>query len=125
MYELKDEDLAVKALQVAEEKVAYKRYIKTNRDEIIKTIQDFFRQDGRVKKAWIFGSFARGDDDYKSDIDIMVSFSEKASGTLFDYADIQYKLQNILKRRIDLAEEGYIKPFAFNSIQNDLKVIYG
>ncbi len=123
--EVQDEDLALRAIQVAEEKVAYKISQKSDKSEIITKIVDFLKKDGRVEKAWIFGSFARGDDNADSDVDLMIRYSDKASGTLFDYADIQYRLQNLLKKKIDLSEEGYIKPFAWKTIQKDLKLIYG
>ena len=123
--EVQDEDLALRAIQVAEEKVAYKISQKSDKSEIITKIVDFLKKDGRVEKAWIFGSFARGDDNADSDVDLMIRYSDKASGTLFDYADIQYRLQNHLKKKIDLSEEGYIKPFAWKTIQKDLKLIYG
>ena len=123
--EVQDEDLALRAIQVAEEKVAYKISQKSDKIEIITKIVDFLKKDGRVEKAWIFGSFARGDDNADSDVDLMIRYSDKASGTLFDYADIQYRLQNLLQKKIDLSEEGYIKPFAWKTIQKDLKLIYG
>ena len=123
--EVQDEDLALRAIQVAEEKVAYKISQKSDKSEIITKIVDFLKKDGRVEKAWIFGSFARGDDNADSDVDLMIRYSDKASGTLFDYADIQYRLQNLLQKKIDLSEEGYIKPFAWKTIQKDLKLIYG
>ncbi len=123
--EVQDEDLALQAIQVAEEKVAYKISQRSDKNEIISKITDFLKKDGRVEKAWIFGSFARGDDSADSDVDLMIRYSDKASGTLFDYADIQYRLQNLLQKKIDLSEEGYIKPFAWKTIQKDLKLIYG
>lgn len=123
--EVQDEDLALQAIQVAEEKVAYKISQISDKNEIISKITDFLKKDGRVEKAWIFGSFARGDDSADSDVDLMIRYSDKASGTLFDYADIQYRLQNLLQKKIDLSEEGYIKPFAWKTIQKDLKLIYG
>ena len=78
-----------------------------------------------ISKAWIFGSFARGEDRQDSDIDLMVSYSEKASGTLLDYADIKYNLENLLQRNIDVVEEGYIKSFAMESVNRDKVLIYG
>jgi len=123
--EVQDEDLALQAIQVAEEKVAYKISRRSDKSEIINQIVDFLKKDGRVEKAWIFGSFARGDDNANSDVDLMIRYSDKASGTLLDYADIQYRLQNLLQKKIDLSEEGYIKPFAWKTIQKDLKLIYG
>lgn len=125
VYQLKDEEIAMKALQLAEDKVVYQRRDKIDRGNIIKVICDFFNEDGRISKAWIFGSFARGEDRLDSDIDLMVSFSEKATGTLLDYADIQLMLGNLLKRNIDVVEEGYVKSFAMESINLDKVQIYG
>lgn len=124
-YELKDEALALKALQVAEEKVTYKAALKPDRQKIIQKIKQFFKKDGRVEKAWIFGSFARGDDHANSDIDLMVSYSSRATGTLLDYADIKFKLENLLHKKIDLVEEGFIKSFAVKNIDKDKQLIYG
>ncbi len=97
--EVQDEDLALRALQVAEKKAAYKISQKSDRSQIITKIVDFLKKDGPVEKAWIFGSFARGDDNTDSDVDLMIRYSDKASGTLIDYADIQYRLQNLLQKK--------------------------
>ena len=125
VYQLKDEENAMKALQAAENKVVYPRKEKTERGTIIKVICDFLRDDGRVSKAWAFGSFARGEDKQDSDIDLMVSYSEKASGTLLDYAEIKHGLESLLNRKIDLVEEGYIKSFAMEAVNRDKVLIYG
>lgn len=123
--QLETEEVAMEALQVAEEKVLYKNKKNTNRDSVIKSISDFFKQDGRVSKAWIFGSFARGEYNNESDIDLMVVYSDKATGTLLDYADIKFHLENNLKLKVDLVEEGYVKSFAKEPINRDKVLIYG
>lgn len=69
VYDVADEELALKALQLAEEKVAYQVYKKTDKRAIENTIKDYFEKAENISKAWLFGSFARGDDDYKSDVD--------------------------------------------------------
>ncbi len=125
VYQLKNEDVALKALQVAEDKVLYLRKEKSDPDTLIRLICDFLKSDGRVLKAWLFGSFARGEERQNSDIDLMVSYSDKATGTLLDYADIKYGLEKLLNRNIDLVEEGYVKSFAADSINQDLIQIYG
>ena len=38
-----------------------------------------------VEKAWIFGSYSRGEETSKSDIDILVRFDEDADISLLDY----------------------------------------
>lgn len=125
VYELVDEEAALEALKMAEEKVASKSFSKTDRKEIIKKIKDYLAHDQRVSKAWIFGSFARGDDDHKSDIDMMIKVPDGLRFSLFDLADIQYQLELITKRKIDLVEEGNIQPFAWETAKHDLISIYG
>lgn len=123
--ELIEEDTALEALKVAEDKVVYGRRNVMDRGQIINALHDFFRNDGRVSKAWIFGSFARGEVLSNHDIDLMVEYSDKASGTLLDYADIRYRLENMLNQRIDLVEVGFVQPFASESIDRDKILIYG
>ncbi len=125
IYESEDESLALEAFKIAEEKIAYRRSPPLSREKIIRIIRDFLEKDGRVSKAWIFGSFARGDHKPESDIDLMVKYSDRASGTLLDYADIKFYLENLIQKEIDLVEEGFVKPFAEKSIEKDKILIYG
>ena len=125
VHESADEEFAREAFKVAEEKIAYKKSPPLSREKIIEIIIDFLKKDGRVSKAWIFGSFARGDYKPDSDIDLMVSYSEKASGTLLDYADIKFYLGNLIHKEVDLVEEGFLKPFAEKSVEKDKILIYG
>lgn len=70
----------------------------------------------------VYGSFARGEEEADSDLDLLVSFS-KSKG-LFDLVDVQDELGLILGVKVDLVTKDgiskYIKPY----IQNDLKIIY-
>jgi predicted nucleotidyltransferase len=125
LYEIGNEILALKAFKVAEEKITYQRSPPVSKEKIIEIIRNFLIKDGRVAKAWIFGSFARGDYNVNSDIDLMVTYSDKASGTLLDYADIKFYLENLINKKVDLVEEGYVKPFALKDIENDKILIYG
>ncbi|MCX6257839.1 MAG: nucleotidyltransferase domain-containing protein [Bacteroidia bacterium] len=122
VYELEDEKLALKALQLAEEKVAYNAYKKTDRKTIEKTIKDYFEKDSHIRKAWLFGSFARGDDDYKSDIDIAIKTDEDFS--YFDLAEIQFELENIVKRKVDIGFIDSFKPSIIEHVNPDLILIY-
>ena len=91
---------------------------------MIKDIKDFLKNDGRVSRAWMFGSFARGEEEAGSDVDLMVSYSDKASGTLMDYADLKYQMEILLKIKVDLVEEGFVQPFAVCNINRDKVLIY-
>ncbi|MBP5189667.1 MAG: nucleotidyltransferase family protein [Bacteroidales bacterium] len=78
-----------------------------------------------VLKAWVFGSFARGEEKPDSDIDILVRFDRKnAKIGLFKYASMIIDLVNILHREVDLVEDGALLPYAERTANKDKKLIY-
>ncbi len=48
-----------------------------NKEELIRTLKDYFGQKDGVEFAYLFGSFARGDNHKLSDIDIAVMCKEE------------------------------------------------
>jgi len=125
LYELEDEDMALKALQVAEEKVSYISNPKPNKGNIITAIKSVLKNDGRVSGAWLFGSYARGEEKLNSDVDIMVELNKEKRYSMFDLLDISHLLENKIRRKVDLVEKGYLKDFALQTASNDLIQIYG
>ena len=77
-----------------------------------------------VEKAWIFGSYARGEETNKSDLDILVRFNENATISLFDYVRIMDKIEKLLHKKIDMLSEGGVMAFAKKSIDDDKILIY-
>lgn len=77
-----------------------------------------------IQKAWVFGSYSRGDESQGSDIDILVQFQPDANITLFKYAGMVDALQRLLKKKVDLVEEGQLKGFAKDSVNRDKLLIY-
>jgi len=122
VYEVADEEMALKALQVAEEKLEYRIFQKIDRDQFILQIRGVLKAFEAVKKAWIYGSFARGDDEPQSDIDIALETDHAFS--YFDLADIQYRLEDRLKRKIDVGFIDSFKPYIWEHVKPDLKLIY-
>lgn len=61
-----------------------------------------------VSRASLFGSVVRGDTHKNSDVDILVEVPKDKS--LFDMMDIQFELEDVLKKKVDLVEYDYIKP---------------
>jgi len=73
----------------------------------------------------IFGSFVRGEQRKRSDIDILIKFKENSGKTLFDLVAIEYKLRNVFKRKIDLVEiDGLRNKYIRQEVLNSMKVIY-
>ncbi len=77
-----------------------------------------------VEKAWVFGSHARSQENKKSDLDILVNFSPETKITLFKYVHIINDLQALTGKKVDLVENGQLKPFAVSSAENDKILIY-
>ena len=77
-----------------------------------------------VEKAWVFGSYARGEETRKSDIDIMVRFDKGATITLIDYAKIMNNLSDLLHKKVDLVQEGTLYKFAQESVEQDKILVY-
>ena len=78
-----------------------------------------------VKKAWLFGSFSRGEETAESDVDILVEFDRTGKPvTLLTYARIWRELEERLGRSVDLVEEGTLKPYAVESANHDKQLIY-
>jgi predicted nucleotidyltransferase len=122
VYELEDEDLALKALQLAEEKVAYVAFKKIDRNEIRKQLIEGIAKFKKIRKAWIYGSFSREDDGPKSDIDIAIETSDDFS--YFDLADVQFQLEKLVKRQVDVGFMDTFKPYILEHVKPDLKLIY-
>lgn len=122
VYEVGDEEMALKALQAAEEKVEYISFKKLDRNEIFKKLKNVLMKFGNIRKAWVYGSFSRGDDGPKSDVDIAL---ETDSGfSYFDLAEVQYLLENIIHRRVDVGFIDSFKPYIFEHVKPDLKLFY-
>jgi predicted nucleotidyltransferase len=91
--------------------------------DIIKKISDYF-QTQPIEKAWLFGSFTRGEQSEESDIDILVNFSNNSKMSLLKYANIINNLEKITGRKVDLVEEGQLKPFAKKNVDRERVLIY-
>ena len=77
-----------------------------------------------IEKAWLFGSFARGEENDKSDVDLLVSFDKEAKVSLLKRAAITCDLEDILCRPVDLVNELSLFPEVRKEIDNDKILIY-
>lgn len=91
--------------------------------DIIRRVRDYLDTQP-VLKAWVFGSYSRGEQTPSSDVDIIVVFDDKANVSLLGYVRIQYGLEKIFGRKVDLVEDGSLLPFAIESANRDKKLIY-
>ena len=87
------------------------------------TIADYFKTQP-VLKAWLFGSFARGEERPDSDVDIMVMLDQNVHVGLFQLSGMHLDLQDLLHTRVDLVTDKGLLPFARESAERDKKLIY-
>ena len=60
-----------------------------------------------VTRIGVFGSFARDDAGPESDVDIIVELAEP---TFDHYMDLKFRLEDVLKRPVDLVMADTVKP---------------
>lgn len=77
-----------------------------------------------VLKAWLFGSFSRGEETPESDVDILVRYDENARISLLTISHMMGVLEKLIHRRVDLVEEGCLLPFAEETANRDKILIY-
>jgi len=75
-----------------------------------------------AKKISIFGSYARGEANPESDIDIIVEFSE--GKTLLDIVGIEQELSEALSIKVDLLTQKSISPYLVDRIKKEMVVIH-
>ncbi len=91
-------------------------------DQKIKAIHNYFRA-RPVLKAYLFGSYVRGEADNQSDIDILVDldYSQKIG---LQFVQMKIDLEKILNTKVDLVSSNglskYIKPL----VDDEKQLIY-
>lgn len=85
----------------------YNTYMVIHIEEIKHKIIPILKQAG-ITRSSVFGSYVRGEQHSKSDIDLLVEFPDGLS--LFDVAEIKYALENTVGRKVDLVDFSSIKP---------------
>ncbi len=124
IYEIGDNEYAKEALKVAEQKLEYRKTQIPDRKETVKKIANKLSHFSKIGRAWVFGSFARNEEDFNSDIDLMIEVPDRTNFSLFDLADIQYQLEDIIRRKIDVVMKNAVKPEIMERIKPDLTLIY-
>ncbi len=82
-------------------------------DKIIQQIIPVLKQ-AEVRKAALFGSYVRGDNNEDSDVDILVDLPREK--TLLDLVGLKQDLEEVLQRKVDVVEYGGIHPLLKDSI---------
>lgn len=77
-----------------------------------------------IVKAWLFGSYSRGEETPESDVDILVEYDPNSRISLMTISRIMVALSDAVGKKVDLVEEGRLLPFAQESVEKDKILIY-
>ncbi len=77
-----------------------------------------------VLKAWLFGSYSRGEERPESDVDILIVPDKTQHFSLFTLGGMYEDLKALLGREVDIITDGGLLPFARESAERDKKLIY-
>ena len=66
------------------------------------------REKFKVKTIGVFGSYVRGEQKEKSDVDVLVEFEEPVG--LFEFMDLEEYLTGLLGVKVDLVSKKALKP---------------
>jgi hypothetical protein len=72
----------------------------------------------------IFGSFARGEQTRKSDIDIAIEFDKNKGKSLLDLVRVENKLSKMFKRKADIGIFNILNPYIIKNVKKEMRVIY-
>jgi len=72
----------------------------------------------------IFGSFVKGEQNKKSDIDVAIEFDKDKGKSLFDLVRIEDELTKIFRRKVDLGIFSSLNPYLIEDVKKEMQVIY-
>jgi predicted nucleotidyltransferase len=76
-----------------------------------------------VTELGIFGSFARGEQKRRSDVDILVEFDQRNIPGLIKLIEMERYLEKLLRKKVDLVRKGGIRPELRKSILKEVVYI--
>lgn len=91
---------------------------------LIPQIQEYMKTKP-VLRAWLFGSYSRGEETAESDIDILVDYDRSVGRiTLFMMGGMLMDLSRLLGHQVDLVDNRGLMQFARESVEQDRILIY-
>lgn len=94
-----------------------------NTQQMIQQLAEYFKMQP-VLKAWLFGSYSRGEQRPDSDVDLLILPDKSQHFSLFTLSGMYEDLKEMLGREVDLITDGGLMPFARESAERDKILIY-
>lgn len=89
----------------------------------LEKIKTFF-MDKPVKSVYLFGSYARGEADENSDVDLLIDWDYPNIKRGLDYIGWWMDIKELLQKEVDFVSVKYVSPIIEKYIHNDKVLIY-
>lgn len=78
----------------------------------------------RVRRVFVFGSYAKGTETKESDVDLIVEFDPANVPDLFEFIGIRDELENSLGKSVDLVTRDALNKYLRDDILASAKEVY-
>ena len=93
-------------------------------DVIVEKVQRAAEKFPAIQRVILFGSYARGEADENSDVDLRIEYDHSAKFSLFDLSAFSEELREALGRQVDVVSKRTPKPEFAKEIERDGIVVY-
>lgn len=90
-------------------------------EEILKQHKKELAEKYKIKEIGIFGSYVRGEQKKRSDVDVLVEFVKVPD--LLRFIEIERYLQRLLRKKVDLVRKKALRPELKNIILKEVVYI--
>lgn len=124
--EIKEFDYAFEAIEITKKRLRKEQKGTRSNNKRIQLIEKLksYLKNSPIQKAWLFGSFARDEAKFDSDIDLLIQFKKPSKLDLLDYIGISYELEDLLERNVDVVQQGTLSKNIAQIVNNEKVLIY-
>ena len=91
--------------------------------QMIQQIAEYFKTQP-VLKAWLFGSYSRGEERPDSDVDILVQYDREQPVGLLRISKMQLVLEHLLGKDVDLVDQETLFPWVEDNVNREKEFFY-
>lgn len=98
-----------------------------NKEQVKKSLLEAIKKSEfkeSVGKVSLFGSYARGEENKESDIDVLIEFKPDTKIGLFKFVRLQRFLGESMGKKVDLLTPESISKFFKEKVVNEAEIIY-
>jgi predicted nucleotidyltransferase len=85
--------------------------------KLLEEHENEIRNKYHVKRIGIFGSYVRGEETEKSDVDILVEFEQS---TLSNFMGLNFFLEELLDKKVDLVTTNALSPYLSPKVKKEV-----